>query len=376
MYFLRMLALLLGSTFVASAQPNPMTPFEFAEKIRAAGGRVDFVFGAKRPFPQCHASSVEQAANGDLISVWFAGTEERSPDVGIWTSRFTGGKWSEPSILAKINETAHWNPVLFREGDMLYLFFKVGPRIPKWETYWMQSADSGTTWSTPVELVPGDHGGRGPVRSKPIILSDGTWLAPASSEDGPWVPFADRSVDQGKTWERSENFVIDPKVLSGLPATPSAPAVEAIAEPKAFGAIQPTLWESEPGKVHALLRSTGGRIWRSDSSDGGLTWTPVYATELPNNNSGIETLKLEDGRLLLLYNPVSKNWGNRTPLDLAVSADNGQTWRTIAHLEQDPDLESEFSYPSMARTKDGIAITYTYQRERLRCWQVPLTVLE
>jgi predicted neuraminidase len=63
--------------------------------------------------------------------------------------------------------------------------------------------DHGTTWSEPKELIAGDHGGRGPVKNKNIVLADGTWLAPASLE-GPkpggkrrvWRAFVDISHDQ------------------------------------------------------------------------------------------------------------------------------------------------------------------------------------
>src|SRR3546814_13002149 len=58
------------------------------------------------------------------------------------------------------------------------------------------------------------------------------------------------------------------------------------------GVIQPALWESAPGKVHMLLRSSAGVICRSDSEDYGKTWSPVYKTDLPNPNSGIDATKL------------------------------------------------------------------------------------
>ena len=37
-------------------------------------------------------------------------------------------------------------------------------------------------WTAPIELVKGDIGGRGPVRNKPIRLSNGTIAAPSSIE--------------------------------------------------------------------------------------------------------------------------------------------------------------------------------------------------
>ncbi len=355
--------ILLSLTAVSQAEGKEeatiMSPEGFEQRIQEAGGRADFVFGDDRPFRQCHASTVVQAANGNLIAAWFAGTEEKNPDVGIWGSTCANGAWAAPERLAKINESAHWNPVLFRdETDAIHLFFKVGPQIRYWQTWWMSSGDNGATWSKPTELVPGDKGGRGPVRNQPIILESGAWLAPASTEIGTWEPYADRSEDWGKTWNRTPDFPIDRKLLKGK------------------GAIQPTFWESAPGKVHALLRTTAGHIWRTDSEDDGRTWSTLYKTSLPNNNSGIDVQKLDDGRLLLVYNPVEGNWAARTPLDLALSSDNGVTWRTIAHLEDDADKEQEYSYPCIAQTTNGVVISYTWRRQRVRVWQIPLSVLD
>ncbi len=340
-----------------------MSADAFLAKVAATGGRADFIFEDDRPFAECHASTIAAAADGTLISAWFAGTEEKDPDVGIWMARFENGAWSKPGLAAKVKEEAHWNPVLFRDAEnTIHLFFKVGVDVPAWSTWLMSSEDGGKTWNEAKEIVPGDIGGRGPVKNKPIILSDGAWLAPASVElngagAGKWLPFADRSEDRGKTWQRSKDWAVDAKTLRGK------------------GAIQPTFWESEPGKVHALMRTTCGSVWRCDSADHGKTWKPVYAIDLPNNNSGLDVLGLEDGRVLLIYNPVGMNWGPRTPLTLAVSSDNGKTWVDLADLEDNPDRGSEFSYPSMIRTKGGVAICYTWHRQRVRCWQIPMEAL-
>ena len=331
----------------------------FTERIIAASGQVSFVFEDDRPFAQCHASTITQTPDGGIVAAWFAGTKEKHSDVGIWMSKQLAGTWSVPHLAAKVEESAHWNPVLFTDANgTTYLFFKVGPEISHWRTWWMQSEDSGVTWTTPCELVAGDAGGRGPVKNKPIILSDGSWLAPASTEFDLWEAFADKTTDAGKTWQRSQDFVIDRKKLRGK------------------GAIQPTLWESDPGHVHALLRTAAGNVWRTDSLDYGATWSPVYATGLPNNNSGLDVLRLDDGRLLLVLNPVGVNWGPRTPVSLALSCNNGDTWDIIAHLEDDPiETKHEYSYPAIIRTHDGIAISYTWRRERVCCWLIPDTVL-
>jgi len=366
------LLILIGKAPLANGQNvETLSAETFGSTVTAAGGRVDFIFGDDREFAQCHASTLVQAADGSILCAWFGGTKEKNPDVSVWMSTLAGKSWSKPVRAAKVNDTAHWNPVLFRDGDnILHHFFKVGVDEIRWKTWWTFSRDNGVTWSDAVELVAGDVGGRGPVKNKPILLSDGSWLAPASIETKDeqreiWKAFADRSEDRGRTWQRSANFV-----------KPTLPDGKQDQRFGGAGAIQPTFWESEPGQVHALLRTAAGKIWRCDSEDGGLTWGPYEVTDLPNNNSGFDALQLEDGRVVLVYNPVGENWGARTPLDIAVSSDNGQSWKTIAHLEDDPDQESEYSYPAIVETEDGIAISYTWNRTNIRCWQIPLSSLE
>jgi predicted neuraminidase len=312
---------------------------------------TDSVFGVDRPFLQCHASTLVRADNHDFLVAWFGGTHEKHDDVGIWLSTGRPGKWSAPIEVAKLREDPHWNPVLFKtpEGKII-LYFKVGKTIDQWETWYMTTDDHGKTWTQAQELVPGDSGGRGPVKNKLIVLSDGTWLAPASDEkNGVWNAFVDRSSDQGKTWTASKFLTISRDSIPGE------------------GIIQPTLWESASGKVHMLLRSSSGFICRSDSEDYGKTWSPVYKTSLPNPNSGIDLTKLDDGTLALAYNRDGKNWGARRPLSVAVSRDNGKTWPTSVDIETRNEGD-EFSYPSIIGFGDTLAVSYTWKRQRISIW--------
>lgn len=311
----------------------------------------DFVFGDDRPFAQCHASTLLMTGDGKFLVAWFGGTHEKHDDVGIWLSKGEPGKWSAPVEVAKIREDAHWNPVLFQDpSGKIILFFKVGKTIDFWETWFKESGDNGETWSEARELVAGDKGGRGPVRNKPIAVSDGSWLAPASNElNEVWNAFVDRSEDGGKTWSSTKFLVVNRDSISGE------------------GVIQPALWESEPGKVHMLLRSSAGVICRSDSEDFGCTWSAVYPTKLPNPNSGIDITKLDNNTLVLIFNPDNKNWGSRSPISLAVSKDNGEHWDPIIELDRGNE-EDEFSYPSVISFGDTVAVTYTWQRQRIAFW--------
>src|SRR4051812_35868109 len=56
--------------------------------------KSEFIFETA-PFPECHASTIVETESG-LVAAWFGGTRERHPDVGIWLSRLTDGKWTAP----------------------------------------------------------------------------------------------------------------------------------------------------------------------------------------------------------------------------------------------------------------------------------------
>ena len=297
-----------------------------------------FVFDPKHvPFDSCHASNIALLADGRLTAVWFAGTQEGAGDVAIWQSIFDGFRWQAPEIVAKDDETAHWNPVLFQYGGNLLLFYKVGMQIPSWHTH-VKDLNNGT-----VREIDN----MGPVRTKICIASDGRLLAGASTEDGPWVSYCDTSTDDGQTWTRSEALRLTDN---------GQPVMEA-----RRGLIQPSIWESEMGVYHMLMRSTEGWLYRSDSSDG-ATWRAPERTEIPNNNSGFDIVSLGLGRLILCCNPVSGNWAKRTPLVLMSSNDNGKTFETVCTLEDSP---GEYSYPSLLHNEGRLYVSYTYNRRTI-----------
>ncbi|PHV70319.1 neuraminidase (sialidase) [Sporanaerobium hydrogeniformans] len=321
------------------------------------------------PFKVCHASNICKLQDDSLLVAWFAGEKEGSDDVAIWMSKNTKGVWSQPKKVAHDIKQPHWNPVIYQHEDgRVALFYKVGREIQTWYTNKRVSKDYGETWSEATELVANDRGGRGPVRCKIITLSDGSMLAGASIEEGIWSAFTDRSEDKGETWEKSEPITIDVEYHGENTATNSN--IE-VSEQSFFGrgVIQPTLWESEKGRVHMLLRSTEKKIYRADSVDYGRTWSKAYATQLPNNNSGIDVVKCSNGTLILCSNPIAENWGIRSPLTLAVSMDNGESWTEQVILE---DKEGEFSYPSIISSEDKIYVTYTYDRKSIAFWEFSL----
>ncbi len=293
--------------------------------------------------PACHAATLLPRDDGSLLAAFFAGRKEGARDVAIWWSERTDGRWSEPRALPRARALPHWNPVLYAGAGETHLAFKVGRSPRRWSTWCSRRPASGGDWSRPEELVPGDVGGRGPVKNKPIRLADGALLAPASIETRrAWDCFVDRSEDGGRSWRRSPLVPFD-HARHGR------------------GIIQPTLWESAPGRVHLLARSTAGRVFRADSEDGGACFGPARPTPLPNNDSGIDVARLADGTLVLAHNPVETR-KVRTPLCLAVSTDEGETWEEACVLE---DAPGEWSYPAIVATAEGVAVAYTWDRRAI-----------
>lgn len=301
----------------------------------------EFVYESA-PFPSCHAATIAETPQG-LIAAWFGGQDEGDPSVGIWVARREPTGWTAPQEVANgLQATGGtryptWNPVLFvrRDGTVL-LYYKEGPRPSQWWGKWIQSADQGRTWSSPERLPDGILG---PIKNKPVSLANGRWVSGSSTEDQGWRVHFEWSDDQGRSWR----------------ATPP------INRGNEFGLIQPTLFITRGGHQVAYMRSRQGKIVESRSADQGETWTAPVATALPNPNSGIDGVTLADGRHALIYNHTARG---RSPLNLALAADDTFDWRPALTLESDP---GEYSYPAILQTSNGLLhMAYTWKRQRIK----------
>jgi predicted neuraminidase len=317
--------------------------------------------------PSCHASTIVEAAPGQLLAAWFAGTYEGHPDVAIWLARYADGAWGDPVKIADEPNVSHSNPVLFRDKtNALWLFYKIGPSVPAWTGVYLKSWDGGDTWSAPVRLPAGLIG---PAKSKPITLSNGDVLCGTSNETWQsWACWVEISSDGGRNWTRHGPIVAPGAGASDASSEHIVSAVwdEASGKlllPQQFaGVIQPTLWEYSPGRVKMLMRSTQrvGWVCASQSDDSGRTWSPAERVAIPNPNSGLDAVRLPDGRIVLACNPVGEG---RTPLSILVSNDNGATWPQRLDLETAP---GEYSYPSIIQAEDGrVHVVATHQRTRI-----------
>ncbi len=323
------------------------------------------------PFRHCHAATLVQVpSKGHLVSgvgllvAWFGGSYEGSGDVAIWLALRQAGQWNAPIKIAAVPGVPLWNPVLFNDRTgTTWLFYKIGPTESAWTGAYIRSSDGGQSWSRPI-LLPA--GLLGPSRNKPLILSNGDILCGTSAETWQsWACWVETSPNGGQSWQRYGPIAFPTRYPEMVDASqPISGAwnegTNSLDLPNDFaGVIQPAVWEYAPGRLKMLMRATQsvGFICQSLSDDYGRTWSAPQPTGLPNPNSGIDAVRLSDGRIALAYNPSRTE---RTPLAVALSDDNGLTWPRQRLVETEP---GEFSYPAIIQASDGlIHLVYTHRR--------------
>lgn len=328
-----------------------------------------------------HASTLVELKHGDIMAAWFAGSKEGAPDVAIYGARLHKGTWSAPVELARANKVACWNPVLFHTRDgRLWLYYKYGTKPSTWMGARKWSDDEGRTWSAEEELPPGILG---PIKDKPLVLANGVIVSGSSVENGKWTAWIERSSDNGKTWSKFGPITIPESAdMPDEAAQAAAHAVQTSADytngsvhtklyPPAkatVGIIQPTVVSLGRHHLRFYARShtRSARIAVADSMDDGKTWTQARFIDLPNPNSGIDAVRLRDGRIVLIFN---NSYNKRTPLNLAVSGD-GEHFRVFKTLEDGP---GQFSYPAIVQASNGdLLMTYTWRRETIKFVRLPL----
>ncbi len=298
----------------------------------------------------CHGATLLPLENGDLLCAWFGGTAEGLPDSGVYVARLRAGAeaWDSPELVAPPDGHPCGNPVLFAgaPGYIWLVYFRVwGEWCTGGKPCARISRDGGRTWGPEILLL--DRAGV-LTKNKPLCLGH-ELLLPVYDEVH-WRCGVAR-LDVSRHVERWEFDDLSVGRREGVPV------------------IQGTLAEAPPGRLLMLMRSRSGRVWQAESYDGGRTWSSLRATDLPNPNSGIDVLRLPDGRLWLCYNHTDRgrdpvDWSLRYPLCLAESTDHGRSWRRIATLEPGP---GEHSYPAIVADATGtVHIAYTRLRKEIR----------
>ncbi len=319
---------------------------------------IQTIFGPETPTGKYkHPSTITELASGDLLLAYYGGGGEYETETAVFSARLKKGarRWSRPVVLARSPAYSMGNPVLWQAPDgEVWLFYVIRPGAT-WSTSRIAakiSKDEGRTWSDSF-MVTFEEGTM--VRSRPIVLSDGHYLLPIYHETG-----ADTEMTAPDTSSLFLRF--DPRSRSRQ-WTPSNKVYSRM------GNLQAAAVELRPGHLLALCRRGGdyepgddGFVVRTESHDGGKTWSAGVETDFPNPNASVELIRLRSGSLLFIYN---HSMSERTPLRAVLSRDGGQSWSARLDLASGP---GSFSYPTAIQTRDGkIHVTFTSdERTKIR----------
>lgn len=378
-----------------------MTPDEIAARmtgrIEAAGdGRAEAFLPS--PVVHNHAAFLQWLPDGTLACAWFGGTLEGRADIFVHAATLAPGAeaWGAAAPVSDDRDRSEQNPVIFSDpatGEAL-LFHTAQP--------------GGRQEECVVRLRPlagGPEGLRsGPART--LALARGTFVrAPVTvRDDGAWMlPLFLCRTSPGARWTGSHD-------VAALATSADRGATwEVVEVPGSTGCVHMTPVALGGGRIAAFFRRRQADfVYRSESGDGGRSWSVPVATDVPNNNSSIAAIRLRDGRVALLCNPVSAAesgarraslydelgegedgrgdpaggvaaiWGvPRAPLTLCLSADGGHTFPVRRVVEDGPGTclsndaldgrNAELSYPAMVEGGDGrLHLAFTFHRRAIK----------
>ena len=292
---------------------------------------------AQARYPMSHAPYVADLDGQRLIVVWFAGSREWAKDVQILCALHdpATGAWTPIRDLVSDVGYSMGNSVFARdESGCLHLWYV------RTRAYWHDGEIVHLVWREleagylSKEVVPLGRGWL--VRGRPILRGAVVYL-----------PVYQEEALVSGIWEH--NLTTGTSRLSETIAAPG-------------GLIHPTLVAMSAVEFRCFLRNPRdpNRMHLSYSMDRGATWSRAFPTSLPNPNSGLDVVRLDETRLICAYNDSQRH---RYPLSLARSDSGGIEWTKLGDLEA---LPGEYSYPSLLHTAHGLHLAYTFRRELVK----------
>lgn len=202
----------------------------------------------------------------------------------------------------------------------------------------LSSNDEGVTWSESVVVCDEGYVSGGHDRFN--VLSSGRLLAAIHCTDD-WEKHylhtrVARSDDGGRSWQVSAPLFV-PQVI-----IPSRPGAES-------GCNEPGIAERADGTLLMTLRTAMGTQFCSESTDGGVTWSPPRSLEVSSPSAPAHLSRIPNSsELLLVWNPhydaAEPMNGHRHTLLACVSPDGGRSWPAERRkvLVQDPGRNTDY----------------------------------
>lgn len=166
------------------------------------------------------------------------------------------------------------------------------------------------------------------------------------------------SDDSGKTWTESQSRLVSP-CFTGFNGNNE-------------GACEPAIEQLKDGRIWMLMRTQAGFLYESFSEDNGTTWSAAAPSRFNTSTGPPNIMRHRNGWLVVAWNNCEMPprhegdgvYGGRDALHIAVSADEGRTWRGfreiyLDHRRNDNPASSGdrgTAYPLGAYTQDGTIV--------------------
>jgi len=292
--------------------------------------------------------------NGRILFVYshYTGKSSGDHDPAYLASRYSddGGKtWSKEDVTVVEREgtmnVMSVSLLRLQNGCIALFYLKINSEmdcIPMMRI----STDEAKTWSNPIACITDKKGFFVLNNNRVIQLKNGRLLMAVALHDnevGKFIIhgriFSYYSDDNGITWHCG---------------------VE-VQNPSGVIAQEPGVIELKDGTVMMFIRTSSGFQQLSYSKDKGQTWSPMVTSKIHSPLSPASITRLPSTKDLLLVwnnndgsNPQTK--GERTPLTVAVSKDEGKSWEHITDIESDP--LGHYCYIALHCTKKDVLLSY------------------
>ncbi len=290
-------------------------------------------------------------------SAFYGGSHDHSPAhiMGRW-SHDKGETWGDPIMLLENDGGCNVISVsvkVYRDGTVGFAHSRTDDESCHYAwPFYRWSEDGGRSWGRHEPMVDMKTQFGFPCNGRLMELSGGrlvlpiqlnTQPAPGQGESFVHAAYSD---DAGRSWKLS-NPVAVRGVLDGK---------------QMVGAAEPAAFERKDGSIMFLMRTTLGKIYAAESTDGGETVSDSYDTGLDSPAAPCTAARVPaTGDVVLVWNnarPDEPGSGRpRTPLTAAVSRDDGRTWGDFKDIE--PDTSRSYMYPVIIFDGDTALVLYS-----------------
>ena len=339
-----------------------------------------------------HSSSIVECPNGDLLACWFHGSGERTADDVV----IQGARWSRESQtwgavfpMADTPGFPDCNPVLFIDRQERLWLFWIVVRAHGWQhsilkyrraTDYQRAGALQWDWQDIILLKPGDVFAETiEAAFKELITEEPMWAEYAPLYSTMIIEAARDKAKRQTGWMTRIHPTVLPsgRILLPLYSDGYNVCLVAISDDSGahwrasrpivgLGPIQPTIVRKRNGTLVAYMRDSGDapyRVLTSTSTDEGESWSPAIDTDIPNPGSSLEVVALQDSRWVMVFNDTEEG---RHRLAVALSDDEGETWKWNRHIGRAEAREKSFAYPSLIQVDDGLLhLTYSYRDQDL-----------